>query len=282
MIHISSTIIQSVVEKFKYICNSNLNSYFWHPNDYLYYIYHSQNNDLIDFQRDLNICFQFFLHISSSDYQKKKIKLNFPTFYMALLSTDDWIKQITLKFIFILQLLSFFTSQKFSKNFTLLLFILRFRGLSVNGNNFLHKFGICQSSKNFKVRFASIRETILLNACNNYSEGTFCYWFDNLTKKRYGKRLDLNNSSHVKLTIEAKTQMTPFKLPFWNDKYLYKFIFKNCLFENLLEEVDNVIKYNAIDYDINSILLNQSTITNPIMIDTNTHYKFMPQGFHFH
>ena len=71
MIHISSTIIQSVVEKFKYICNSNLNSYFWHPNDYLYYIYHSQNNDLIDFQRDLNICFQFFTHFIIRLSEKK-------------------------------------------------------------------------------------------------------------------------------------------------------------------------------------------------------------------
>ena len=85
----------------------------------LYYIYHSQNNDLIDFQRDLNICFQFFTHFIIR-LSEKKIQLNFPTFYMASLSTNDWIKQITLKFIFILQLLSFFTSQKFSKNFTLL------------------------------------------------------------------------------------------------------------------------------------------------------------------
>src|SRR3990167_5066962 len=281
MIYISSTIIQSVIEKYKYICEiSNQNTYFWHPNDYLYNIYHLQNNDLIEFKRDLNICFQFFLHISTSDYKKKRIQLNFPSFYNALSSTDNWTKQITLKFIFILQLFSFFTSQKFSKNITLLVFVLRFRGLSVNGNSFLHKFGICQSSKNFKSRFSSIRETILLNSNNNYSDGTFCYWFDNLTKKRHGKRLDYNNSSHVKLTIEAKTQMSPFKVPFCSEKYLYKFIIKNYLFETLLEEVDAVIKYNAIDCDINSILVDHLTITNPIMIETNSHYKFMPQAVH--
>ena len=93
MIYISSTIIQSVIEKYKYICEiSNQNTYFWHPNDYLYNIYHLQNNDLIEFKRDLNICFQFFLHISTSDYQKKKIHFKFPSFYHALSSTDHWIK----------------------------------------------------------------------------------------------------------------------------------------------------------------------------------------------
>ena len=169
------------------------------------------------------------IYFSSYSPKPKRIQLNFPSFYNALSSTDNWTKQITLKFIFILQLFSFFTSQKFSKNISLLVFILRFRGLSVNGNSFLHKFGICQSSKNFKSRFSSIRETILLNSNNNYSDGTFCYWFDNLTKKRHGKRLDYNNSSHVKLTIEAKTQMSPFKVPFCSEKYLYKFIIKNYL-----------------------------------------------------
>ena len=274
---ITSTNIIKLLSYFKAVSFSFPNCYFWHPKDFLDNIFNNQETNA-EFTQLLTLSFHFFYFISTSSYLRNGFA--YIPFREALENKENCSKilKLVLKYIFVLQLLSFYSNQLFSKNFTPFIFILKYRGLSQNGFHLLKKFSICQTPKTSGLNSLRLQNSLLdssINASLN-SNFTCVFWYDNLTKFNYGK-LKFTHKI-VDCTVEAKTIIPVVKYSNMTTKKCFPRI---SVFQNIVEFLQIQVLFGYFDALNSQLLLDQTNISNPIVMkDINRKYTFLPQKVH--
>ena len=188
MTSITSANITRLLSYFKVVSVTFPNCYFWHPKDFLDNIFNYPDTN-VEFTQLLTLSFHFFYFISTSTYLRNRFP--YIPFKEALENKDNCskISKLVLKYIFVLQLLSFYSNQLFSKNFTPFLFVLKYRGLSQNGFHLLKQFSICQTPKTSGLNSLILQNSLINSSTNESINSNFTcvFWYDNMTKFNYGK-----------------------------------------------------------------------------------------------